>query len=143
MDNAEPSTNGMTAANLSRLSSILEDEEYATLAKKTVQAFEAESMQHPFLFTSLLDSVVSSRLGMTSVVISGEGEEAEKAVHTARTTVKAQRTIVRIGGSAKNEWLKKRNELVASIDASKVAIQLCENKTCKLLEGEEVMKALS
>lgn len=143
MDNAEPSTNGITASNLSRLSSILEDEEYASLAKSTVQAFEAEIMQHPFLFTSLLDSVVSGRLGMTSVVITGEGDEVEKAVQTARNSVNSFRTVVRIDGGAKSAWLSKRNELIGTLDPSKTAIQVCANKTCRLLEGEEVAKALS
>ena len=47
MDNAEPSANTLSASNLFRLSSLLEDEEYAALARKTVMAFEAEIEQWP------------------------------------------------------------------------------------------------
>jgi uncharacterized protein YyaL (SSP411 family) len=143
MDNAEPSTNGVTASNLNRLASILEDDDYASIAKGTVQAFEAETMQHPFLFTSLLDSVVSGRLGMKSVVITGEGGVADDAVRTARSSAGSFRTVVRLGPGAKSEWLKGRNELLGSLDPAKTTIQVCENKTCRLLEGDEVAKALS
>lgn len=122
---------------------MLEDEQYASLAKSTVQAFEAESMQHPFLFTSLLDTVVSARLGMRSVVIAGEGVEADEAVKVARSSVNSFRTVVRLGGGAKSQWLVQRNELLVSIDSSKPSIQLCENRTCRLLQGEEISKALA
>jgi uncharacterized protein YyaL (SSP411 family) len=143
MDNAEPSTNGITASNLNRLGSILEDGNYTSLAKGTVQAFEAETMQHPFLFTSLLDSVVTGRLGMKSVVITGEGDVVEGAVRTARSGPGCYRTVVRLGVGAKSEWLRSRNELLRSLDPSKSAIQVCESRTCRLLESEDITKALS
>ena len=47
MDNAEPSANTLSAGNLFRLASLLEDEEYAALARKTIMAFEAEIEQWP------------------------------------------------------------------------------------------------
>jgi uncharacterized protein YyaL (SSP411 family) len=143
MDNAEPSTNGITASNLNRLANILEDDNYASLAKSTVQAFEAETMQHPFLFTSLLESVVSGRLHMKSVVITGEGDVAEIAVRIARNSAGSFRTVVRLGAGTKNEWLRSRNQVLALLDPSKTIVQICENKTCRVLEGEEVAKALS
>jgi uncharacterized protein YyaL (SSP411 family) len=143
MDNAEPSTNGIAAANLSRLSSMLEDEEYAVLAKRTVQAFEAEIMQHPFLFTSLLDTIVSARLGMKSVVITGDGAKANEAVEAGRKSVNSFRTMVRLGRETKSEWLTKRNGLIGTLDATKTTIQICENRSCRLLKDEEVFKALA
>ncbi|KAI9716908.1 MAG: hypothetical protein M1812_005057 [Candelaria pacifica] len=84
MDSAEPSTNGISAQNLFRLSSLLSDSEYTTLAKKTVMAFEAEVMQHPFLFSSLLQGVVCGNVGMTGVVVIGEGRGVEETIEGLR-----------------------------------------------------------
>ena len=80
---------------------------------------------------------------MTSIVVSGDGADAQQAVELSRTTVNSFSTIVRIGGGAKSDWLRKRNELIGSLDESKTAIQLCENKTCRLLNGDELAKALN
>lgn len=143
MDNAEPSTNGIAAANLSRLASMLEDADYAVLAKSTVQAFEAESMQHPFLFTSLLDTIVSARFGMQTVVVTGEGAKVTEAVKACRQSVNSFRTVVRLGGGAKSEWLTNRNGLLGTLDAMKATVQICENRSCRLLENEEIPKALA
>ncbi|KIV99946.1 uncharacterized protein PV09_08463 [Verruconis gallopava] len=142
MDNAEPSTNGISASNLNRLGSIFEDEQYTSLANGTAQAFEAEILQHPFLFASLLDSVVSARLGMTSVVLTGEGKPVDDALRVAREGFSSFRTLVRLGVGAKSEWLKSRNELLGTLDESKPTVQVCENRTCRLLEEGEIMHAL-
>ncbi|KAL9043465.1 MAG: hypothetical protein Q9214_003354, partial [Letrouitia sp. 1 TL-2023] len=50
MDAAEPSANNIAASNLHRLASMLDDSEYATLARETVAAFEAEVEQFPWCF---------------------------------------------------------------------------------------------
>jgi len=139
MDNAEPSTNGVAASNLSRLSAMLEDDSYASLAKSTVQAFEAETMQHPFLFPGLLDTAISARLGMCSVVIGGEGDRIGKAVQKMRNSVNSFRTVVRLGGGAQSKWLVERNRLLGSIDATDATIQLCENKTCRMIHDDEIL----
>ncbi|KAF2097608.1 hypothetical protein NA57DRAFT_41719 [Rhizodiscina lignyota] len=139
MDNAEPSSNGISARNLNRLASILEDESYAQAASLTVDAFEAEVMQHPFLFTSLLSSVVAARLGTRNIQVIGGGEEAEQIVKELRKRVRANATVVRIGEGGKSEWLKKRNTLLASLDASGTAkVMLCEKGACRELAGGEL-----
>ena len=84
MDSAEPSTNGISAQNLYRLSSFLNDADYAQYGRKTCLAFDAEVMQHPFLFTSMLTAVVAGQLGVRSMVVVGEGEEAREAIRRLR-----------------------------------------------------------
>lgn len=64
MDTSLPSTNGTTAANLFRLADILGDETFAATARQTINAFEAEMLQHPWLFPGLLGGVVAARLGV-------------------------------------------------------------------------------
>ncbi|EAW07597.1 thioredoxin domain-containing protein [Aspergillus clavatus NRRL 1] len=57
-ESATPSINGVIARNLLRLSALLEDEEYRTLARQTCHSFSVEILQHPFLYVGLLDVIV-------------------------------------------------------------------------------------
>ena len=68
MDNAEPGTNGVSARNLDHLGALLEDNEYVKKARDTASAFEAEIMQHSFLFPSMMDAVVVGKLGIKHTV---------------------------------------------------------------------------
>ncbi|KAL9580403.1 MAG: hypothetical protein Q9203_006318, partial [Teloschistes exilis] len=72
MDAAEPSPNSLSARNLHRLASLLDDDAYLKLARETVAAFEAEVEQFPWCFAGLLGAVVMGRLGVSDVVILGE-----------------------------------------------------------------------
>lgn len=105
MHNAEPSTNAVSASNLYRLGSLLEDQNYTGMARKTCQAFATEIIQHPFLHSSMMSSVVAGRLGMRSVVISGNGPDVDLAVRTSRSRLKPNTTVIRLGGIAKTDWL--------------------------------------
>ncbi|KAH6959086.1 hypothetical protein DER45DRAFT_613589 [Fusarium avenaceum] len=63
MDTSLPSTNAVSASNLFRLASLLPDSDFATKARQTINAFEVEVVQHPWLFPGLLRGVVTARLG--------------------------------------------------------------------------------
>ncbi|KAG5980600.1 hypothetical protein E4U55_003846 [Claviceps digitariae] len=63
MDSSLPSINALAAANLFHLAALLDDDTYASLATGTVNAFEAEMLQYPWLFPSLLVVVAKARLG--------------------------------------------------------------------------------
>jgi len=63
MDTAQPSTNAVSSSNLFRLGFILGELRYLTLARETLNAFEAEALQYPWLFIGLLGGVVTARLG--------------------------------------------------------------------------------
>lgn len=130
MDNTEPGTNGVSARNLDRLGALLEDEEYVKRARETASAFEAEIMQHPFLFPSMMDTVVAGKLGMRHVVITGEGERVEKWLQRHREKPSSLGVVSRVGKEM-GEWLKKRNQLVASMDAAKEGVMVCENGACR------------
>ncbi|KAI4144607.1 MAG: hypothetical protein LQ340_006588, partial [Diploschistes diacapsis] len=75
MDNAEPSANSLSCSNLFRLSSLLEDEQYAALARRTVMAFEAEIEQWPGSFPGLLHGVAWAAVGGKSVWIIGGDDD--------------------------------------------------------------------
>lgn len=63
MDTSLPSTNALSVSNLFRLSDLLDDEKFTSLARETINAFEAEMLQHPWLYPGLLAGVVTARLG--------------------------------------------------------------------------------
>ncbi|KAM7187403.1 Protein of unknown function, DUF255 domain containing protein [Naviculisporaceae sp. PSN 640] len=81
MDKTQPSTNGVSAMNLFRLGTLLNQQSYVTQAKETVIAFEAEILQYPWLFVSLLTGVVTARLGVKVVefVNTGGDDDVQRA----------------------------------------------------------------
>lgn len=130
MDNAEPGTNGVSARNLDRLGALLEDEKYVQRARETTSAFEAEIMQHPFLFPGMMDSVVASKFGIKHAVITGEGEKAEEWLRRYRERPTGLGVVSRIGNNV-GEWLKGRNALVKSMNAEKEGVMVCEQGACR------------
>ncbi|KAF2746791.1 hypothetical protein M011DRAFT_468475 [Sporormia fimetaria CBS 119925] len=130
MDNAEPGTNGVSARNLDRLGALLEDEDYSKKARQTASAFEAEIMQHPFLFSSMMDVVVAGKLGVRHSVVTGQGERVEKWLHEFRSRPSGLGTVSRIG-KGMGDWLKERNALVKSMDAEKEGVMVCEQGACR------------
>jgi len=62
LDTTLPSTNAVSVENLFQLGHILADDKYVSLAHDTINAFEAEMLQHPWLFPGLLGGVVKARL---------------------------------------------------------------------------------
>ena len=164
MDNAEPSANTLSASNLLRLSSLLEDEEYNTLARKTVMAFEAEIEQWPGSFPGLLGGVAWAAVGGKGVWIvggedegeveGGEGKQEENADMKFKTAEKVPtvsnvlahlragtgtgRTVLRV--RAGDLWLKKRNPLVMALDVKErdtVKVVVCEAGKCRDVGGLE------
>lgn len=80
MDTAQPSTNAVSISNLFRLGFALGDTKYITLARETINAFEIEALQYPWLFIGLLGGVVTARLGgivWATKRAGGEEKEAE------------------------------------------------------------------
>ncbi|KAF2443894.1 hypothetical protein P171DRAFT_445226 [Karstenula rhodostoma CBS 690.94] len=130
MDNAEPGTNGVSARNLDRLGALLEDETYVQRARETTSAFEAEIMQHPFLFPGMMDSIVASKFGTRHAVVTGEGEKAEEWLKRYRERPAGLGVVSRVGSSV-GAWLKERNALVKSMDAGKEGVMVCEQGACK------------
>ena len=131
MDAAEPSSNNISARNLYRLSSMLNDASYFKKAKDTVEAFEAEVEQFPFTFSGMLGSVVMGHLGLKGIVLAGENEEILKQM---RQTIMPNSTVVALG-KGKGSWLRERNDILKPIDGENDVVMVCEDGACK--EGAE------
>lgn len=133
MDTSEPSTNGTSAANLYRLSSILHDDAYSKLAKRTVEAFESEILQYPWLFASFMPAIVAGRLGVRNVVVVGSCDAGQKELARFRTTSRGGLdTLVRVSAAeADAGFLVSRNSLLKGLQGHKVLV--CENGACREL----------
>ncbi|KAJ5166819.1 uncharacterized protein N7482_005600 [Penicillium canariense] len=66
-ESATPSVNAVIARNLLRLSALLQDDSYRTLARQTCNSFAVEILQHPFLFVGLLDAIVGLQIGTRTI----------------------------------------------------------------------------
>lgn len=127
MDAAEPSSNNISARNLYRLSSMLDDASYFEKAKETIEAFEAEVEQFPYTFSGMLGSVVTGRLGLKGVVLTGNSKEMLKRL---RQTVRPNSTVLALG-QGKGPWLRERNDLLKHMDVEKDGIMVCEGGACR------------
>ncbi|KAI9729250.1 MAG: hypothetical protein M1834_007042 [Cirrosporium novae-zelandiae] len=126
-DDSEPSTNGIIAQNLFRLSSLLGDDEYKIIAQKTCQAFASEMIEHPFLFVTFLSAIVMNEAGMKNIVHIGDG-----TYEKIRRCYGAVTTITDLGPKAKSEWLKTRNNLLKSItDLQTARTLICGKDSCR------------
>ena len=133
MDNAEPSSNNISARNLYRLSALFEDASYFKLAGETVQAFEAEVEQFPYCFAGMMGSIVMGRLGLKAVVMTGDNDEAVKRL---RQQVRPN-TVVSSLGKGRGNWLRERNPLLKQMDGAKEGVMVCEGGACR--EGVEYL----
>lgn len=106
MDKSQPSTNALSASNLFRLGTLLlggeensQGEAYLLQARETVNAFEAEILQYPWLFVSLLTGVVTARLGVKKVEVRRGDEEGLRRWYTAPRAEAGVLVLVGDGGS--------------------------------------------
>jgi uncharacterized protein YyaL (SSP411 family) len=134
MDTSEPSTNGTSASNLYRLSSVLNDDSYAIKAKQTVAGFESETLQYPWLFASFMPSIVAGHLGLKGVVVSQGEEKDDNGNKKIKEFEKAPRgglgTFARLDNGS--TWLRERNELLKGFGVDgKTRILICENGVCR------------
>ena len=116
---------------------MLDDSSYQQIAWETVNAFEAEVEQHPFLFVGLLAGVVMGRVGVKGVLLLGDedaGELVREGVRRVRRGVWRGRTVVRVGRGT-GGWVRGRNGLLKGWDGGREGVVVCEGGVCR--EGVE------
>lgn len=77
-DGAEPSSNGISVSNLTRLSSLLNDAYFADQANALLHCFGRELLAQAYSYTSMLGSLIIQTNGITSVLIVGHENEQTK-----------------------------------------------------------------
>lgn len=128
----------MSAWNLLRLGSLLDDAAYLEKGRQTVAAFGPDMRKQPAAYSGLLGAGAAARVGMKGVALAGEGELVSAAIKRLHGTVRPGWTVLCVGGSAKSGWLKSRNQLLRDLDVTKEMVQLCEGKTCRVLDAQEI-----
>ncbi|TVY41754.1 Spermatogenesis-associated protein [Lachnellula subtilissima] len=137
MDASEPSTNGISASNLYRLSSLLNDDTYSKKAEETVAGFESEMLQYPWLFASFMPSIVAGHLGLKGTVVSGDGVGNDKINNFEKQPRGSFGTFAKLDSS--NSWLRQRNSLLKDFGLDgKQRVLICQDNTCheEELEGQ-------
>lgn len=118
MDTAQPSTNAVSASNLFRLGALLGDATLTARAKETVNAFEVEMLQYPWLFVGLLSGVVSAQLGgEQSVASAGSSDVVRRYVTSPRAGLRTLAYVTPGAGS----WLLRRNPGLGAEQAQEAA----------------------
>lgn len=112
MDTAQPSTNAVSTSNLFHLGTILADKEYMETARETINAFEVETLQYPWLFIGLLGAVITARLGATCQVT--ETVDSEVCREAYKHPHREVRSLVFLKSKS---WLEKRNPLLSGLTA--------------------------
>jgi hypothetical protein len=121
MDSSLPSTNAVSASNLFRLAALLNEPSYTALAKETLNAFEVEILQYPWLFVGLLASIIPAKLGTEGIFIISRGEDEKGGPDTRRLSTiprGAPRAVMkmRTGPDATGfSWLLNRNRELLNI----------------------------
>jgi uncharacterized protein YyaL (SSP411 family) len=147
MDTAEPSTNGLTAQNLTYLSSALGDSSYSAYAKRTSQAFSSEIQEHPFLFTSMLSQIVADSEGTRDIVFVEGGGNGDRSIERnvgrtsrspaedlkiLRSQLLTNTSIVFLHADPdKTKWLRGRNPLLEeNVRDHRPRVLVCEKGRC-------------
>lgn len=89
---------------------MLGDTRYNKLARETINAFEVEALQYPWLFIGLLQNVVTARLGGI-VWLTKQREFYELPRAGLRSLV-----FLKEGKELEDSWLVKRNPALGKLD---------------------------
>jgi uncharacterized protein YyaL (SSP411 family) len=124
MDNAEPSANSLSAMNLCRLASLLEDESYEDYARQTIAAFEAEIEQYPSSFPGMLGAVAWLGVGAKNVwVLGADKTGAGKLEQEVQREVELEKEG-KDGGLGKKVEEEVRQENSSGLELDKVLFKL-------------------
>lgn len=148
MDSQEPSINGISANNLRRLATLLGDDEYQKRALATTSAFSAEILQHPFLFISMMPSIVTDNLGARSILMAGN--PLDPAIEKQLSKVRSEGLhsdvdviFVNMEKWEENDeglrWLAERNPTVKAAAEyvrkhGKAFVEVCAAGRCEMVE---------
>lgn len=158
-----PSTNAVIAQNLFHLSSLFEDESFASLGKSTVDAFAVEILQHPFLFVGMLSALIMLQVGLRNVVqVQPSGSAAGEQLQASEVWAKLKSknitrdgktlvSLVRQSSASETDWIVSRNPLLAGLikgdidgsaatDGGRERILVCEAGSCRELRDGESLK---
>ena len=134
-DGAEPAASSVAALNLLRLSQILNQEQMAKSARKTIDAFAATISHFPSAMPQMLVALDYSLSKPRQIVIAGKKDTPETTAllnEVHRHFLPTAILLLADGGEGQN-YLGGKNEAIRSMSPidGKSAAYVCENFTCK------------
>jgi uncharacterized protein YyaL (SSP411 family) len=140
-DDATPNHNGVIGQNLVRLAALTGDRRYRDRADDLLAATLPHAASNIFGHLSILNAL-DMRLGLTEIVIAGDGPEADKLFAAALTLPFAIRSVLRARDAS---LLSPDHPAQAKIAAtSGAAAFVCHGESCSLpVTDVEEMKKLA
>jgi hypothetical protein len=134
-DGAEPAASSIGALNLLRLSQILNQEQLAERARKTIDAFATTLSHFPSAMPQMLVALDYSLTKPRQIVIAGKKDAPEtklllKEVHSHFLP---KTVLLLADGVEGQKFLGEKNEAIRTMSLvdGKPAAYVCENFTCK------------
>ncbi len=139
-DDATPNHNGVIGQNLVRLAALTGDRRYRDRADDLLAATLPHAAANIFGHLSILNAL-DMRLGLTEIVIAGDGPEADKLFAAALALPSAIRSVLRARDAAS---LPSDHPAQAKVAATSTAAAfVCHGESCSLPVTEvEEMKTL-
>ncbi|KAI9317210.1 hypothetical protein BX666DRAFT_2027301 [Dichotomocladium elegans] len=131
-DGAEPSANAVSLGNLVRLGTLLEQEEYVNMARRTIGSFSASITQFPHAMPALLRSFMLMVNGIKQIVLTGHDDaKVEPFVKVVSENFMPNKLVAR--AKDKNGIVAKMNPVIAQLALEPDALAyVCENFSCGL-----------
>lgn len=134
-DGAEPSGNSISASNLVRLSTILDNEGMKDKASKLLSSFTSRLTRVPMALPEMVTALMLYHDSPTQVVVTGDISNSETAelVNVARQKF-IPGLLVMTTGEDQDSFLSKRNHAIAKMkkQGDRQAVYVCRGKTCSL-----------
>ncbi|CDS12674.1 hypothetical protein LRAMOSA04860 [Lichtheimia ramosa] len=130
-DGAEPSANSVTLGNLVRLGTLLEQEEYVTMARKTVGSFSTSFSRFPYAMPALLGSFMLMVNGIKQIVLTGHDEkELEPFIRVVSENFMPNKLVA---CAKKDGIIAEKNPIIAQLSLEPTTqAYVCENFSCGL-----------
>jgi hypothetical protein len=134
-DGAEPAASSIAALNLLRLSQILNQEQLAKRARKTINAFAATVSHFPSAMPQMLVALDYSSSKPRQIVIAGKKDapETEALLNEVHRHFLPKTILLLADGGEGQNYLGGKNEAIRAMTRidGKPAAYVCENFTCK------------
>eukprot|EP01117_Protostelium_nocturnum_P014902 TRINITY_DN5721_c0_g1_i1.p1 TRINITY_DN5721_c0_g1~~TRINITY_DN5721_c0_g1_i1.p1 ORF type:complete len:760 (+),score=231.46 TRINITY_DN5721_c0_g1_i1:112-2391(+) len=137
-DNAEPSSNAISASNLMRLSVLVGDRKLEEKAIRTCQAFSGMLNAAPYAMTGMVPTVIAQLAGMRQIVVVGslDDEKVGGFLSVIRSKLSPNTVVMHVDPSHPDQFLLEKNEIIKEIvndtKAEKNRVHICEGFSCGL-----------
>lgn len=130
-DGAEPASNSVSAGNLLRLASFLDEPGLRAKADKIFEAYSQRLAKIPLAIPEMARALMSRDTPPPQIIITGSktSSKAKEMIQRVQTKLMPSTTLILADGN-KDSILYKKMKLLSDLDHSKVQAFVCKNMTC-------------